>query len=50
MKRKLCEVCHKKPIAYITRKDEDSPKLYICKDCAPRYLTWGIVSYNPREL
>ena len=46
MRRKLCQDCHKAPIAYVTRQGKDFPKVYLCKKCAPRYLHWGIVAYN----
>jgi len=44
MKRKLCRDCHKNPIAYVTRQNHESKKLYVCKQCSVKYLTWGIVS------
>jgi len=46
MKRKLCGLCHKNPIAFITRKDKDSKKLYICKPCAFYFKGELLVSYN----
>ena len=41
-----CQLCHKNPVSFITRESKQSPVLFICRDCAPKYLSWGIVSYN----
>ena len=46
MKRKYCQNCHKNLIAYVARENKCSPKVYLCKKCAPEYLHWGIVAYN----
>jgi len=44
MKRKLCQDCHRNPIAYVTRQNHESKKRYVCEQCSVKYLTWGIVS------
>lgn len=40
---KKCQVCKKNPIKYVTRETKDSPKLFVCEQCAQDYLKWGIV-------
>ena len=46
MRRKLCELCHKKPVVFTTRKDKDSPKVHICESCVPHFKGAILVSYN----
>lgn len=48
MSKEVCQTCHKNPVTYITRKDKDSPKLYVCEQCAraSKNRGWVIVSYN----
>jgi len=53
VRRKLCDICHKHEVAFITRRPivnayakKDIITQYICKECAPRFIEYGIVSYN----
>lgn len=46
MKKKLCQLCRKNPIAFVTRKDKDSPKVHICSSCALSFKGELLVSYN----